>query len=170
MKRIISILCIGILATAFTADNNRDLIVEQFQRLSGEWEGLFEFTSPEDNASKQVMPAKCESKYDGKAWLYTVTYDEGNGEYFEGAGECLVNDDGTMMMYNGIKWNVTDIQQSGDSTTVFMETKGKDNRKKATLRQTLLVTETTFILTEEVKYDDAVDYFVRNKHLFRKRK
>jgi len=129
-----------------------------------------EYTSEADNASKQVMPAKCESKVEKDAWLYTVTYDEGNGQYFEGSGECLVNDDGTMVMYNGIKWSVVNINENNDTTAIIMETKGKDNRKKATLRQTLEVTDKTFTLTEEVKYDSGGDYFVRNKHLFRKRK
>lgn len=169
MKQFISILFSAVLLMSFSSLNNKDIIVAQFQRVVGEWEGLMEFTSPNDNASKQVTPAKCESKYDGKAWLYTVTYDEGNGEYFQGSGECLVNDDGSMMMYNGIKWNVIDIKQASDTATIVMETKGKDDRKKATLRQTLEVTDRTFTLIEEVKYDSGGDFFVRNKHLFRKK-
>ncbi len=155
---------------SFAVQSNRDIIVAQFERLTGEWEGLLEYTSYDDNTTKHVNPAKCESKYDGKAWLYTVTYDEGNGEYFEGSGECLVSHDGSQMMYNGIKWNVINVSESGDTTKIVMETKGKDNKKKAALRQTLEVTDKTFTLTEEVKYDSGGDYFVRNKHLFRKRK
>lgn len=169
MKQIISILAVSVCMMSFAVQGNREIIIEQFERLSGDWEGLLESTSFEDNLTKNVAPAKCESKYDGKAWVYTVTYDEGNGEYYTGAGECLVNNEGTMMMYNRVKWNITDVTQSADTTRIVMTTKGKDNRKKAELRQTLEVTDRTFSIIEEVRYEAESDYFVRNKHLFRKK-
>jgi hypothetical protein len=170
MKPFITAVATGLLLMSFGLQSQRDIITSQFQRLVGEWEGLMEYTSYEDNISKQVTPAKCESKTDGKAWLYKVTYDEGNGQIFEGEGECLVSQDGSQMMYNGIKWDVKNVEESADTVRIMMETKGKDNKKKATLRQTMEVTDKTFTLTEEVKYDAGGDYFVRNKHLFRKRR
>lgn len=152
-----------------SAQSQHDIILSQFQRLAGQWEGLMEYTSYEDDKSTQVTPAKCESKFADNAWLYTVTYDEGNGNYFEGSGESLVSKDGSQVMYNGIKWNVTQVKEHGDTTTVVMEVKGKDNKKKALLRQTLQVTGRTFSLVEEVKYESGGDYFVRNKHVFRRK-
>jgi hypothetical protein len=106
----------------------------------------------------------------GKKWVYEVQYDEGNGEFVGGGGECTLNGDGTKLDNNGILWNITDVQQNGDTVRILMETNGKDNRKKATLRQTFDVTSKTFSITEEVKYLDQTNYFVRNKHLFRKKK
>lgn len=171
MKQFLTIGIIGTLCSSFTLlPNNYEVILSQFERLAGNWEGVVESTSYEDNATKQTIPARCESVFDGKSWLYTVTYDEGGGHYYEGAGECLVNNDGSMMMYNGIKWIVMSVEESGDTTSIVMETKGKDNRKRAMLRQTLQVTDKTFFIIEEVKYDSGGDYFVRNKHLFRRMK
>lgn len=170
MKQLITRIAVGLMLMSFAFQTQRDILLAQFYRLVCEWEGLMEYTSYEDNTTKHVTPAKCESTFDGKAWLYKVTYDEGNGQIFEGSGECIVSQDGSQVMYNGIKWNVVSIQESADTVRILMETKGKDNRKKASLRQTLEVTDRTFTLTEEVKYDSGGDYFVRNKHLFRKRR
>lgn len=170
MKKILPILAGVFLIMAVAAPDHKKIILEQFSRTQGEWDGFMEYTDFSDNKSKFSMPAKCKTSFDGKKWVYEVQYDEGNGEFVGGGGECTLNGDGTKLDNNGILWNITDVQQNGDTVRILMETNGKDNRKKATLRQTFDVTSKTFSITEEVKYLDQTNYFVRNKHLFRKKK
>ena len=127
---------LGLLTLAsFALQDNRTIIIEQFNRAQGTWEGFMEYTDERDNKTKYSMPAKCTKHFDGKRWEYEVQYDEGNGELAGGKGECTVNEDGSKMNYNGVIWNVTDIIQSGDSVKIIMETSGKDNRKKTSARK-----------------------------------
>lgn len=170
MNRFI-LVCFGlIMLMAAKAPDNRTIIIEQFDRSQGDWEGYMEYTDFTDNKTKYTLPAKCTTKFDGKKWEYEVQYDEGNGETVGGGGAFVLNDDGSKLDNNGVAWTITEVTQSGDSARIRMETNGKDHRKKAILRQTLDVTSTTFSILEEVKYVDAEAYFVRNKHIFRKKK
>lgn len=169
MKQAMPILCGMLLCMSFVVTDNHAIIVQQFERLQGEWDGFMEYTEG-DNKAKYSMQARCTTKYDGKKWSYEVQYDDGSGEIVGGGGDCFVNGDGTKMDYNGIVWDVVNITQSGDSAKIVMETKGKDNRKKATLRQTLEVTSNNFSITEEVRYENETEFFLRNRHLFRKKK
>ncbi len=170
MKKFLPILAGLVFIMAFSAPDNKKIILEQFSRTQGDWDGFMEYTDFSDNKTKFALPAKCTTTFDGEKWVYEVQYDEGNGELVGGGGECELNGDGTKLDNNGIVWNITNVQEKGDTVRILMETNGKDNRKKATLRQIFDVTSTTFSITEEVKYLDATDYFVRNKHLFRKKK
>jgi hypothetical protein len=170
MKHVLPILFGLIMIMAIQAPDNKTVILDQFNRAQGEWDGFLEFTDFNDTKIKSSIPAKCTTAFDGKVWSYEVQYDEGNGEIGGGGGELTVNPDGTKIDNNGIYWNVTEVVASGDSVRIRMETLGKDNRKKATLRRTLDVTSTTFSLLEEVKYQNTEVFFERNKHLFRKKK
>ena len=163
-------LCLFIVmcGTVYSQDN-RQIITEQFTRLNGNWDGFMEYTDQYDNKSKYRMPAQCQTTFNGKKWEYAVQYDEGQGEKAGGKGDCTVNDDGTKMNYDGVVWNVTQVVQSGDSTSIVLETTGKENRKKANLRRTIFVTSETFSITEEVNFaEEGTDFIVRNKHFFRR--
>lgn len=165
------VVLVAFFVLAFTqSPNQKSLIETQFERAQGDWEGFLESTEFKQAQSKYATPAKCTTKFDGKIWTYDVVYDAGNGEFFSGAGSCRVIDDGAKIDNNGVDWDVKNVILNGDSASIVMEIQGKDNRKKAILRQTLLVTSTSFVLTEDVKYLDAQEYITRNKHLFRKKK
>ncbi len=169
MKNITAIFLGLLFIMAAQAPDNRSIILDQFNRTQGDWDGYLEYTEG-DNRTKMAMPAKCTTKLDGEIWIYEVHYDDGTGEVVGGGGEFKVNPEGTKLDNNGIVWNILEVSQSGDSAKIVMETPGKDNRKKATLRRTLEVTSTTFSILEEAKYLKEGDYFERNKHLFRKKK
>jgi hypothetical protein len=170
MKHLLLMAATLSLVLAMKIPDQKEIIIAQFQRAQGEWEGFLESTEFKDNKTKYATPAKCTTSFDGKVWTYDVVYDAGNGEFFSGMGSCEVNQDGSKIDNNGVDWDVRDVAVRGDSAIITMETLGKDNRKKALLRQTLTVTNTTFILTEEVKYLDSQEFVLRNKHLFRKKK
>jgi hypothetical protein len=170
MRQAMPFLLGVLLCMSFMSSDNKTVINAQFERLQGNWEGFMEYTDFTDDKTRYTMPAKCSTKYDGKKWTYDVLYDEGDGEVVGGGGECTINDDGSKIDYNGIVWDVSEVIEMGDTVQIVMSTKGKDNRKKASLRQTLEVTSTTFSITEEVKYDTSTSYFIRNRHLFRRSK
>ncbi|MBX7051453.1 MAG: hypothetical protein K1X54_05425 [Flavobacteriales bacterium] len=170
MKHLLFTVAAMVLLSSAQLTDRAEFINAQFKRAQGDWEGFLESTEFKDNKTKYATPAKCTTSFDGKVWTYDVVYDAGNGEFFSGMGSCEVKEDGEKIDNNGVDWDVRDAVMRGDSAIIVMETQGKDNRKKAILRQTLIVTSGTFILSEEVKYLDSQEFIVRNKHLFRKKK
>jgi hypothetical protein len=169
MKTFISILLLFITASV-TAQDNRQIIHEQFTRLNGNWEGFMEYTDMYDNKTRYSMPAECQTHFNGKKWEYAVQYDEGGGEKSGGKGDCTVNDDGTKMNYDGIVWEVSSVKLQGDSATILLETIGKENRKKALLRRTIFVTVDFFSIMEEVNFtEEGTAFILRNKHVFRRK-
>ncbi len=166
MKKFIPVFLGICFIMAAQAPDNRTIILEQFSRTQGDWDGYLEYTVG-DNKTKMALPAKCTTKFDGEVWDYKVQYDEGNGEVIGGGGEFRVNEEGTKLDNNGIIWNIIEVALTGDSAKVIMETPGKDNKKKAMLRRTFEVTSATFSILEEVRYIKEGEYFERNKHHFR---
>jgi hypothetical protein len=167
MKPLIITFSLALIAFSSFSQGNATLINEKFAELSGEWEGNLVYLDVNDNKTEVQIPAKCTCSYDGKAWLYEVLYadvEEG------GAGECFVSSDGTKMTRNGVKWDITSVEEKGDKTIIVMETKGKDNGKKGMLKQSIVISPTTFELIEEVKYQESDNFFQRSKHTFKRKK
>jgi hypothetical protein len=167
MKLLMMSFSLAILTMSSFAQGNAELINKKFAELSGDWEGNLEYLDLNDNKTEVQIPAKCTCSFDGKAWLYEVFYadvEEG------GAGECIVNSDGTKISRNGLKWDITSFEEVGDKTIIVMETKGKDNGKKGMLKQSIIISPNTFELIEEVKYLETENYFTRSKHTFKRKK
>jgi hypothetical protein len=151
------------------AQGDKEFIYEQFNKISGSWEGFMEYTDESDNTTKYSLPAKCQSEFNGTKWEYAVQYDHGRGDITGGKGECTVNDDGTKMNYDGVIWDITSIDERGDTTDIVIETKGKEKRRPTDLRRTITVTAVSFYITEEVRTAEfGPNYIVRNRHIFRR--
>jgi hypothetical protein len=161
----------GVLLSLYAfSQGNKEIVVRQFERLQGEWDGFYEQYTEEDNKTHYSMLARCTSKYEENRWLFDVQYDD-NGEIVGGGGDYVINDEGTKIKdYGGIVWDIVNVEEKGDSVKIVIETKGKENRKKATIRQTIDITSTTFLIAMDSKYDDGTAYIMRNRHLFRKKK
>lgn len=168
--RVIFLFLILFYASSATAQNKHDVIIDQFTRLKGDWDGYMEYTDMYDNKTKFSMPAACQTTFNGKKWEYAVQYDEGNGEMTGGKGECTINAEGTKMNYDGIIWEVTKADVTGDTAVIILETSGKENRKKVNLRRTMMVSTYNFSILEEVNtIEEGPSYIVRNKHIFRRK-
>jgi len=151
------------------AQGDREFVYQQFNRISGTWEGFMEYTDESDNVTVFSLPAKCQSTFNGTKWEYAVQYDHGRGDITGGKGECTVNDDGTKMNYDGVIWDIISAEEHGDTTDLILETKGKERRRPTDLRRTISITSIGFTITEEVRSADfGPNYIVRNKHIFRR--
>jgi hypothetical protein len=151
------------------AQGDKEFIYEQFKKISGSWEGFMEYTDESDNVTKYSLPAKCQSTFDGTKWEYAVQYDHGRGDITGGKGECTLNNEGTKMNYDGVIWDITSVEEHGDTTDIVIETKGKEKRRPTDLRRIITVTSIGFFITEEVKAAEfGPNYIVRNKHIFRR--
>jgi hypothetical protein len=158
-----------LLSLSSFAQGDKEFIYEQFRKISGSWEGFMEYTDESDNTTKYSLPAKCQSEFNGTKWEYAVQYDHGRGDITGGKGECTVNDDGTKMNYDGVIWDITSVEEHGDTTDIIIETKGKEKRRPTDLRRTITVTAVGFYITEEVRTAEfGPNYIVRNRHIFRK--
>jgi len=165
-------LCIvlGLLIPSLTfAQGDKEFIYEQFKKITGNWEGFMEYTDESDNVTKYSLPAKCQSAFDGSKWEYAVQYDHGRGDITGGKGECTVNGEGKKMNYDGVLWDITSIEEHGDTTDIVIETKGKEKRRPTDLRRTITITSVGFFITEEVKNAElGPNYIIRNRHSFRR--
>jgi hypothetical protein len=151
------------------AQSDREFIYEQFTKTIGDWEGFMEYTDESDNTTKYSLPAKCQANFNGTKWEYAVQYDHGRGDITGGKGECTVNEDGTKMNYDGVIWNVTAVEEHGDTIDIVMETSGKEKRRPTDLRRTLTLTSVAFYITEEVRTAElGPNYIVRNRHILRR--
>jgi hypothetical protein len=151
------------------AQGDREFIYEQFNKISGSWEGFMEYTDESDNTTKYSLPAKCQSTFNGTKWEYAVQYDHGRGDITGGKGECTINDEGTKMNYDGVVWDITTIEEHGDTTDIIIETKGKEKRRPTDLRRTITVTSIGFFILEEVRTAElGPNYIVRSRHIFRR--
>jgi len=151
------------------SQGDKEFIYEQFKKISGSWEGFMEYTDESDNVTKYSLPAKCQSTFDGTKWEYAVQYDHGRGDITGGKGECTLNNEGTKMNYDGVIWDITSVEEHGDTTDIVIETKGKEKRRPTDLRRIITVTSIGFYITEEVKAAEfGPNYIVRNKHIFRR--
>lgn len=170
MKTFISIFLM-LSSALISAQDNRQIINDQFTRLKGAWQGFMEYTDMYDNKTRYSMPAECQTEFNGKKWEYAVQYDEGGGEKSGGKGDCTVNDDGTKMNYDGVVWEVSSVVLQGDSATIILETTGKENRKKARLRRTIFITGESFSIAEEVNFiEEGSAFILRNRHVFRRKR
>jgi hypothetical protein len=163
------LLSITLLSLSSFAQSDREFIYQQFNKISGTWEGFMEYTDESDNVTVFSLPAKCQSTFNGTKWEYAVQYDHGRGDITGGKGECTVNDDGTKMNYDGVIWDITSTEEHGDTTDIILETKGKEKRRPTELRRTITITAIGFTITEEVRTAElGPNYILRNKHIFRR--
>ena len=151
------------------AQGDKEFIYGQFNKMTGNWEGFMEYTDESDNVTKYSLPAKCQSAFDGAKWEYAVQYDHGRGDITGGKGECTVNGEGKKMNYDGVLWDITSVEEHGDTTDIVIETKGKEKRRPTDLRRTISITSVGFFITEEVKNAElGPNYIIRNRHSFRR--
>lgn len=158
-----------IIPSFICAQGDREFIYQQFKKIEGEWEGFMEYTDDEDNTTKFSLPARCQTKFNGTKWEYAVQYDHGRGDITGGKGECTVNEEGTKMNYDGVIWDITAIEEHGDTIDIIIQTIGKEKRKQTDLRKTIGFTSASFYITEEVRTaETGPNFIVRNKHMFRR--
>ncbi|MFN0031897.1 MAG: hypothetical protein ACKVOR_07045 [Flavobacteriales bacterium] len=168
MKKISCILCLFISSLAQSQTDSLPVNIA-FSRITGDWDGYFEFVV-NDEGKTMTMSAKCTSSWDGKKWKFDVVYDEGEGVVSGGKGEALASTDGQIINYNNDLWTVSQVNARGDSTSIVLEITGKEKRKTVSTRHVILVTSTTFFITEYRKEEGQADFVFSMKHLFRRRK
>jgi hypothetical protein len=169
MKIATSFLLWGILSFNLCAQGDRQFIYDQFNKLVGSWEGTMEYTDEADNKTVFSLPARCQTTFNGTKWEYAVQYDHGRGDFTGGKGECTVNEEGTKMNYDGVIWDITSVEEEGDTLSIIIETKGKEKRKPTDLKRVIGITPVGFFINEEVRTTEtAPNYILRNRHNFRR--
>jgi hypothetical protein len=169
MKIAASFLLWGILSFDLCAQGDRQFLYDQFNKLVGSWEGTMEYTDDADNKTVFSLPARCQTTFNGTKWEYAVQYDHGRGDFTGGKGECTVNEEGTKMNYDGVIWDITSVEEEGDTLSIIIETKGKEKRKPTDLKRVIGITPVGFFINEEVRTTEtAPNYILRNRHNFRR--
>lgn len=168
MKQLLFTLALLVAPFLHYAQDDSTTVAEELERVVGDWDGSFEFTISDDGLEKASMPAKCTTKWNGKAWEFEIQYDEGEGVITGGADKLEVTSDPNKVNMGGLQWQVTELRVSGDTTVISFEFVGKEKRKVITTKKTLVITSGSFQMLEYSKYDTDKAFILRTRHSFRK--
>ncbi len=165
----VALLLIGLLLSSFSAQvkvKNKEL-----KNLAGNWDGELEYLDYQNDKSKTRLKLRSINTFkDGKV-SQEIVYIEPNGKEVESAGAFALSPDGLQIVEKKMKWTITKnfFDKRAKTRTIVYETKWTDNDRNADLRETMIIGESEFSVTKEVRYENTADFFVRNTHRYKRR-
>ena len=162
MKLITIALCLILLPL-----NNETITTEHLKVFEGEWTGTLSYLNYADDKKMVDLTLKMEATFDGKSLKFDYFYNEGNGRIEKRNGNFKLK--GDQVIFNG-KWKKEKAYIQGlDQWQLFLSSEGKDNNRPALFKKHVEVSPNEIVVTKMVKYLDADgDYFLRNKHVFKR--
>lgn len=160
-----SILFCVIIFISFYGKSQTKISSDELEMLIGDWTGSLTYV--DYSSSKPfTMPAN-------------VTVEQGKNEnqfilFYEYPNEPKANSkEKVTISYKGSKVNGNDLisKKSLDEgeTQFTTESPGKDNNKKALIRNIYVVGEERFIIRKEVKFEGSEDWLERNEFSFKRK-
>lgn len=144
------------------------IVITDLQALAGSWEGHLEYLDYRTNQTRVTLSATLEIK--GRKNTLALFF-----EFFEPSGKKVKNKeiirmtaDQQQLLLDGTAYSCIERKHDRGSRKLILTGRGLDNRKPATLRQTITMTGKQFRITKEVLPDGDTDFFVRNEYVFEK--
>ena len=100
--------------------------------------------------------------------LFKFRYTEPNGEIVEGKDKVSLRKKNGKSIINK-DWTVSEFQKVDNGWRLLMETTGKDNGKKSSIRKEITLAGSTLQIKKLVKYNGTDNYFQRHIYQFTKR-
>jgi len=163
------LLSIGLLLSSVSAQvkvKNKEL-----KNLAGNWDGELEYLDYQNDKSKTPLKLRSiNTVKDGKV-SQEIVYIEPNGKEVKSAGAFALSPDGLQIVEKEMKWTITKnfFDRRTTTRTIVYEIKWTDNDRNADLRETMIIGESEFSVTKEVRYENTVDFFVRNTHRYKRK-
>lgn len=157
-----TLVCTIFLSLAFIF--NQDLTSDHLKVYSGEWNGTLTYLNYGDDKTMVDLSVRMVANYDKGRLKFDYFYNEGDGRVEKRTGTFKITK--SKILYNG-SWTldeseITDLQH----WKLTMSSKGKDNNRKASFKQTVEVSPERIVYIKMVQYEGESVYFMRNRHVF----
>lgn len=159
----VSLIAIEVVAQSTTTNSfDGRITADDLESVKGEWTGSLTYIDYSSN-KPYSMPADLTVEEGKNQFQYILKYSYPNEPHANSKGKIEITKDG--MRIN--KKDVVSIERTEfDGLIVKTEHSGKDNKKKATIRNVYIISEDKFVLSKEVKFEDTTEWLKRNEYSF----
>ena len=139
------------------------------QKLAGDWEGTLTYTDFSDDISQSTLGCLMTASWNGNTGVIKVGFTEPNGQIIYDKTKIKLTNGGREIKFDGEKYLVDSFKndESGNWSLV-MSCISRDNNRQATIRQIIKYESTTLTLIKKVRYDDSIEFFIRNRYDFKR--
>ena len=158
------ILMLFCLIFSIGAQAQQAVTTADLQKLEGPWTGSLTYIDYSSN-KPYTMPANlrvAKTNKDTQLTLYNIYPNEPKANNKD---KLKISKDGLQLNNQPVKSR--EILNNGD-LQIITEYEGKDNNKKALIRNIYLLGEKQFIIRKEVKYEDSDEWFKRNEFNYKR--
>lgn len=146
--------------------NSQNITFEHLSVYEGEWEGTLTYLNYGDDKTLVDLPVRMVATRKNDRMNFEYFYNEGDGRTEKRTGSFKVK--GDKIYYNG-KWDVVNTQIENVSNWYLeLKSDGKDNNRNASFKKIVVVAPKKIEVTKWVKYEGESDFFMRNRHVFKK--
>ena len=165
IKLLLILLCFTNLITA-------QITEQDFQIMEGQWKGTLTYTDYSDDRSQSTLNCTMNLYWKKSLGKISIGFKEPNGSEFHDVSKVKPNNNWTKIKYDGQWYDINKFEKSENSNhwKLILTGLGKDNRRKAIIKQTFIYTGTNLSITKEINYLGTANYLIRNTYNFEKLK
>ena len=146
-----------------TSDSVEDRITaKDLEAVKGKWTGTLTYLDYSSN-KPYSMPADLMVEEGKNKFQFVLNYSYPNEPQANSKGKLEITEDGSRINKNDI---VSIKRNEIDGLIVKTEHGGKDDKKKALIRNIYIIGADKFIISKEVKFEDSNEWFRRNEYSF----
>ena len=150
-------------STVTNSSENR-ITSNDLKAVKGEWTGSLTYIDYSSN-EPYTMPADLTVEEGKNQFQFILNYRYPNEPKANSKGKFEITKDGTRIN----KKEVVSLERNEmDGLIVKTEHSGKDNNKKATIRNIYIISTDKFVISKEVKFEDASEWLKRNEYSFKR--
>ena len=167
LKRLLILSSLLIATEAVTQSTTTNSIEDRItskdlEAVKGEWTGSLTYLDYSSN-KPYSMPADLTVEEGKNQFQFILNYSYPKEPQANSKGKFEITEDGRRIN----KKEVVSIERSEiDGLIVKTEHRGKDNNKKATIRNIYIISADKFVIRKEVKFADSNEWFKRNEYSF----
>ena len=132
--------------------------------ISGEWQGSLTYIDYGTN-KPYTMPANVTVEQGKNEYQVQLLYKYPNEPNANSKGRIKISKDG--LLVNKTKVTTREVLEK-QVVKITSEYEGKDNNKRALIKNVYNFGPKQFIIRKEVKFDDAADWLMRNEYTFKR--
>lgn len=138
--------------------------------IEGQWKGTLTYTDFQDDTKQTTLNCTMKSEWKKKKGIISIAFEEPNGKIYSDRMKIKSISKGEKIKFDGVVFNIQkfDFNPETQNWTLVIEAKGKDNRKPAIIKQTIVYEKEKLSISKEIKYLNSKSYFIRNKYYFAK--
>ena len=163
MKNILTIILI-VIAFLFPIDNysQNNVTTDDLKTLLGEWAGTLTYT---DYGTQKpfTMPANLIVSQGKNNYLLILNINYPKEPNAKSRDKIKISKDGTQL--NKIDIKSKEVLPNGQ-IQITTQYSGKDNGKKALIKNIYIIGTSDFIIRKKVKFENSEDWFIRNEYTY----